>query len=201
MSDAALIIFQKKPEAGKVKTRLAKTIGETKALEVYQFLLNHTHQQVALLPLDVFVYFEKEVDSEYLFGDHYHAAVQGNGDLGEKMKKACQEVLANGYKKAVIIGSDCPGLDAAVLQEAVVRLVEHDLVIGPAKDGGYYLIGMKKVYDPLFEKKNWSTSTVLTETLADAENLDLTVHLLKVLTDVDVYEDLEQNLKKTLGIN
>lgn len=200
MKEAAIIIFQKKPQLGKVKTRLAKTIGEVKALEVYQLLLEHTHEQAALVGCDVFVYFEKEIDGGFIRSARYSGALQTPGDLGHKMKTALQEVLAKGYQKAIVIGSDCPGLDGEVLEQAINELAFHDLVIGPAKDGGYYLIGMKKVYDTLFKNISWSTSEVFSKTLAEANKLGLKTSLLPELSDVDVYEDLDEYLKNRLGI-
>jgi rSAM/selenodomain-associated transferase 1 len=200
MKEVAIIIFQKKPELGKVKTRLAKTIGEAKALETYQLLLQHTHEQVALVEADVFVYFEKEVDMGFIRNARYAAALQTNGDLGHKMKAALQEVLAKDYQKAIVIGSDCPDMNSEILQQAINQLTSHDLVLGPAKDGGYYLIGMRKMYDTLFENTPWSTSEVFSKTLAEAKRLGLKVSLLRELADVDVYEDLDENLKNRLGI-
>lgn len=116
------------------------------------------------------------------------------------MKTALQEVLADGYQKAILIGSDCPGLDAEVLAQAIHYLSSSDLVLGPAKDGGYYLIGMGKMYSMLFENMPWSTSEVFSKALAEAKHLDLEIALLRELTDVDVYEDLDEDLKKKLGI-
>lgn len=200
MKDAAIIIFQKTPELGKVKTRLAKTIGKAKALEAYQLLLQHTHEQVALVDADVFVYFEKEIDPFFVRDQRYVGVLQERGDLGQKMKTALQEVLADGYPKAILIGSDCPGLDAEVLEQAIHYLSSSDLVLGPAKDGGYYLIGMGQMYGTLFENMPWSTSEVFSKTLAEAKHLDLEIALLRELADVDVYEDLDEDLKKKLGI-
>ena len=200
MKGAAIIVFQKKPELGKVKTRLAKTIGETKALEAYQWLLEHTHEQVALVGCDVFVYFEKEIDLTFIRNQRYAGALQRNGDLGQKMMTALEEVLAQGYQKAMVIGSDCPDMNSEVLEQAIDHLSSHDLVIGPARDGGYYLIGMRKVYATLFRNMTWSTSEVFSKTLAEAKRIGLKISLLRELADVDVYEDLDENLKNRLGI-
>src|SRR5690554_5526453 len=136
---AAIVVFQKKPEAGKVKTRLAATIGDKKAMEVYEYLLDLTHRQLARMDIPVFVFFET--------------------------------VLDRGYQRVIIIGTDCPGLEAEDMEAAISALESHDLVIGPAYDGGYYLLGMKKLYEPLFENKNWSSSTVFSDTMADVNAL------------------------------
>ena len=200
MKEAAIIIFQKNPELGRVKTRLAKTIGEVKALEAYQLLLQHTHAQVALIQCDVFVYFDKEIDPGFIRNDRYSGAIQCSGDLGCKMKTALEEVLAKGYQKVLVIGSDCPGLNAEVLEEAIVQLSSHDLVIGPAKDGGYYLIGMRKMYSTLFESIPWSSAKVFSKTFFKAKKLWLQISLLRELADVDEYEDLDKDLRSRLGI-
>lgn len=195
MKEAALIVFQKIPERGKVKTRLAQRIGEEKAVEVYRYLLDYTHQQVDLLRIPVYIYLDKKADQDFGSKKNYVTAVQKGEDLGEKMKLAFEEVFANGFKKVLIIGSDCLDLTAGTIQKAFSSLDFHDLVIGPAKDGGYYLIGMKKIHKTLFDNKPWSSSLVLAETLAEAKRLDLTIQLLKELSDVDVYEDLNDWLK------
>jgi rSAM/selenodomain-associated transferase 1 len=198
--EGAIIIFQKKPERGKVKTRLAKSIGDKKAVEVYRYLLDHTHQQVALLNVTVFVFFEKEVQAEFLPNNNYHSAIQSKGNLGERMKAAFQEIFDQRYQKAVIIGTDCMELEAEILKEALHSLEFHDLVIGPAKDGGYYLLGMKKVHPALFESKSWSTATVFSDTMEEAACLGLRVDVLQRLSDVDIYEDLDKTIKVILGI-
>src|SRR5690606_1668533 len=196
----AVIIFQKKPEKGKVKTRLAKTVGEEKAVAVYDYLLSHTHEQVLLLDIAVFVFFEKEIQAEFIFNDNYFSSIQCKGDLGKRMEKAFEEVLGKGFRKAVIIGTDCPGLKAGLLQEALRVLDARDLVIGPANDGGYYLLGMNKPHPALFESIPWSTATVFSDTMEVAARLGLETGILQQLTDVDIYEDLDSSLKAKLGI-
>lgn len=200
MKESALIIFQKKPEKGKVKTRLAKTVGNNKAVEVYEYLLKHTHRQVSLLDISVFVYFEKEVQPEFLKNNNYFSSIQCHGDLGKRMEKAFEEVLAKGFRKAVIIGTDCPGLKAGLLQEALRVLDTRDLVIGPANDGGYYLLGMNGLFPELFKNIPWSTASVFSDTMEVAARLGLETGILPQLTDVDIYEDLDSNLKAKLGI-
>lgn len=199
MYNNAIIIFQKRPEPGKVKTRLSKVIGEKKAVEVYRYLLDHTHEQIKNYPADIFVYFQDQADDAYVLNDHYHIGIQKGGDLGEKMQMAFDEVLGKGYRKVVIIGSDCLELTADILDEAYEALVYHDLVIGPAEDGGYYLLGMKVPHPELFADKSWSTSTVFSDTVEDAKRLRLNYHKLKKLADVDEYKDLK-GLKGILNI-
>lgn len=200
MKESALIIFQKKPELGKVKTRLANTIGDEKALEVYQYLLDHTHREAALLGVPTFVFFEKEEQPEYLVNNNYHSAIQARGNLGEKMKAAFTKIFELGYERVVIVGTDCLELDVGTLYQAFQSLETNEVVLGPARDGGYYLLGMKKLYPRLFENKNWSTPTVLSDTVTDIRDLGLNLYLLKQLTDVDVYQDLSGELKDILKI-
>lgn len=201
MTESTLIIFQKKPALGKVKTRLANTIGDEKALEVYQYLLDHTHREAALLGVPTFVFFEKDEQPEYLLNNNYHSATQARGNLGDKMKAAFTEVFELGYKKVVIIGTDCWELDVETLYQAFQALETNEVVVGPARDGGYYLLGMNRLYPRLFENKNWSTATVLSDTVTDIRDLGLNLHMLKELSDVDVYQDLSEELKEIIGIN
>ena len=198
--EAAIIVFQKKPEAGKVKTRLATAIGDEKATEVYQYLLDLTHRQLARVDIPVFVFYEKEIQSEYLRNQNYYPFLQNKGDLGEKMKAAFKTVLDRGCQRVIIIGTDCPELKAEDMETAISALSRHDLVIGPAYDGGYYLLGMKKVHEPLFKNKKWSSSTVFSDTMADVNALGLSSFKLRTLSDVDTYEDLTDQIKAKLGI-
>lgn len=197
---AAVIVFQKKPAVGKVKTRLAATIGDVKAMEVYQYLLDQTHRQLAQMDIPIFVFFKKEIQPAYLRRPNHRPFIQSKGDLGKKMRDAFETVFDLGYKKAIIIGTDCPELKAEDMETAISALSRHDLVIGPAYDGGYYLLGMKKVHEPLFKNKKWSSSTVLSDTLANANALGLKTHELRTLSDVDTYGDLTDQIKDKLGI-
>jgi len=110
--------------------------------------------------------------------------------LGARMAQAFAEAFGAGAGQVVIIGTDCPGLSAALLRQAFAQLVHHDLVVGPADDGGYYLLGMNRLRSELFANKAWSTTTVLPDTLADAARLGLRVAQLPTLHDVDSAQDL-----------
>ncbi len=199
MNHNAIIIFQKRPQAGNVKTRLGKVVGEDKAVEVYQYLLHHTHEQIKNYPADIWVYFQDQIDDSYLLNEHYFPGIQSGNNLGEKMRNAFDEVLERGYVKVLIIGTDCMELSPDILDEAFEALGYHELVIGPAEDGGYYLLGMKEAHPALFADKLWSTSSVFRETVEDAKRLRLNYHQLKKLADVDQYEDLK-GLKGILNI-
>jgi len=191
MSKKALLIFTKNPEAGKVKTRLAATIGNEAALAVYQQLLLHTVSVTAYLPVDKFVYYSNYIEQEDVWhSEHYYKQVQQGVDLGERMKNAFAAAFQNGYGKVLIIGTDCPYLNAEIIMKAFIYLQSHDAVIGPAEDGGYYLLGMKQLYPDLFGNIQWSTHTVLNDTLKLCDNLKLTYQLLPVLNDIDNEKDL-----------
>lgn len=186
----ALILFVRKPELGKVKTRLAAGIGEEAALAAYLKMLAHTRG----LSLDVHAerhlfYFPEVPGQDEWPEDVFHKHVQAEGDLGEKMRSAFETVFALGHDKALIIGSDCLDLRPSHLEAAYRGLAMQDFVLGPASDGGYYLLGMHKLEPRLFEHKAWSTDTVAKDTLADIAALGKTVHLLPMLNDIDTEAD------------
>lgn len=189
-SKKALIIFTRNPELGKCKTRLAHTIGNENALEVYEFLLKHTASISKDIKADRYVFYSDHIKREDLWNaDFFRKKLQKGENLGERMQNAFSELLEMGYEKVIIIGSDLLDLDTELVNEAYAELDFNDLVIGPAKDGGYYLLGMKNLYHTVFENKEWGTSSVLKSTLDDLQNS--TVHLLKELNDIDTFEDMQ----------
>jgi uncharacterized protein len=186
----ALIIFVRKPEAGKVKTRLAATLGDEKALDIYRQLLQHTFNVASETVADKFVFYAGEIESHDLWNaEGFYKRLQSDQDLGHKMKTAFEEIFREDYKKVVIIGSDCFELTADMIAEAFVALDKTDMVIGPANDGGYYLLGMKELRASLFENKQWSTESVFGDTVGDFKNYGLSFTTLALLTDVDTEED------------
>jgi len=186
--DRALIIFARKPELGKVKTRLAKSIGEEKALSVYIKLLNHTRTVAKQLDYSTYVFLTEPTKNDFWKG--FVCEIQQGNSLGEKMKFAFEALFNKGYKQCVIIGSDCPGLTKEIIEEAFFNLVENDVAIGPAEDGGYYLLGMNKLIQPFFYNKIWSTDSVFKQTIKDIEDLQLAYKILPVLNDVDEEKDI-----------
>lgn len=185
-----LIIFTKNPELGKCKTRLAKSIGDTAALEVYKKLLQHTAKVTQDLSADKVVFYNIEpIDQDDFSSTHFSKKTQRGNDLGEKMKNAFQEGFQNNYEKVVIIGSDLYDLQTRDIDEAFLQLTHNDFVIGPAKDGGYYLLGMKKFTPEVFQEINWSTATVLKETLHILKNKK--VALLTQKNDIDTIDDIK----------
>ncbi len=190
----ALIIFVRNPELGKVKTRLAADVGNEKALDIYKQLLEHTFNITSQVIADKFVFYHKEIVLDDMWNAAgFHKKVQAAADLGDKMKAAFQEVFDAGYKKVIIIGSDCLQLTPAIIKSGYSMLQEKDTVIGPAKDGGYYLLGMRIMHEFIFENKKWSTASVFSQTLAELKQHQLSTGLLQELTDVDTEDDWLQS--------
>jgi rSAM/selenodomain-associated transferase 1 len=190
MTDA-LIIFVKNPVLGKVKTRLADALGEENALMVYQKLLQHTCLITINITADKYVFYSEYIDHNDLWKDEaYKKELQYGNDLGEKMRNAFEMLFQKGYKEVVIIGSDCYELTEEIIMNAFYQLKEKDVVIGPAKDGGYYLLGMNVFISQLFTGKSWSTSKVSQQTLTEIESFNYSMYQLPVLNDVDTPADV-----------
>ena len=191
MSDSLLLIFVKNLIPGMVKTRLAEDIGIYKALEVYQELVYHTHKITRKIEVDKSVFYSEYVEVEDIWSEeHFSHKLQKGNTLGEKMSNAFDEGF-DSYRKVVIIGSDCYDLNSKIIKTAFEMLDEHDVVVGPAKDGGYYLLGMNEYFPQLFDGKEYSNSNVLNDLLEEAEELELKVYQLPKLSDVDTLEDLK----------
>jgi rSAM/selenodomain-associated transferase 1 len=184
----ALIIFVRNPELGKVKTRLASSIGNEKTLEIYKYLLQHTQKVADSIYADKFIFYVDSIAENDIWND-YHKLVQSNGDLGQRMQNAFQFVFSLGYAAACIIGSDCLDLNKEILNNTFAALKEKDAVLGPATDGGYYLLGLQNTIPSIFANKNWSTNTVCKDTIANLETEQKTFTLLQVLSDIDTIED------------
>lgn len=189
----ALIIFAKNPVYGKVKTRLAATIGEEAALNVYKHLLERCRLITEKLSADKFVFYSDHVPPDDIWDAAYIRSKQEGHNLGERMQNAFQEVFDEGYKKVVIIGTDCPSLTEEIIEEAFNKLEQLDVVIGPAKDGGYYLLGMISIQPELFKRITWSTEEVLQQTLNACNHSTLTTYLLPELSDLDDENDLKNS--------
>ena len=192
MSKNLLLIFTRNPELGKTKTRLAKTIGDEAALEIYKFLLDHTREVTQNLTCDKAVYYSVKIRENDIWNASVYQKHQQNGDdLGERMYNAFQDAFTNNYEKVLIVGSDLYDLKPHHINNAFEKLNSNDVVIGPAEDGGYYLLGMKKLHSNVFKSKDWGTSTVRKDTLNDLQNVS--VHLLETLNDIDVFDDIKDN--------
>lgn len=187
-----LLIFTRNPEYGKVKTRLAKDVGDQTALNIYQFLLDHTVKVTAPISAEKRVYYSEEINNSDIWNPEiFQKKKQYGTDLGERMKNAFAEGFEDGYEKIAIIGSDLFDINSKDLEKAFEALESNQVVIGPAEDGGYYLLGMTKLREELFENKTWGTDTVLKET---KENLTNTNYkLLEERNDVDYYSDIKDH--------
>jgi len=189
-----LLIFIKNPELGKVKTRLAKSIGDSEALHVYKKLLNSTVSVAEKTDAHRQIWYSSYINNEdgikpELFGKY----LQMGSDLGERMKGAFRQAFDDGADRVVIIGSDCPDLSEAIVENAFERLDKNDLVIGPSEDGGYYLLGMNQYFESLFRDIEWSTESVLESTIQKAKLNNLNIFQLPVLNDIDNIEDLKRS--------
>lgn len=189
-----IIVFIKNPELGKVKTRLAKTIGDKNALTIYLRLINHTLSEIKESHKRSHLFFSEFIDKNFI-GNNY--SVQEGKDLGERMKNAFDTSLEKNLR-AIIIGTDCPGLNADIIQQAFSLLEENDAVIGPALDGGYYLLGLKNNTPKIFEEMEWSTENVFDITVKRLKELKLSWTELPKLRDIDNEEDL-LSLSKDFG--
>ncbi len=194
----ALIIFVRHPEPGKVKTRIAAVAGADTALAVYKKLLQHTFEITKELQCDKYVFYADDVAENDLWSKgRYHKLLQDKTDLGDRMKKAFSLLFEKGYKRVCIIGSDCYELTAETIQQAFELLTGYEVVLGPAKDGGYYLLAMKDDVKHIFEGIDWSTEKVLVQTLQKIQQHHYRSTLLPVLNDIDTVEDVPEEWLKS----
>lgn len=187
-----LIIFIKNPVLGQVKTRLASNIGNEKALLVYQHLLQHTQNITQALSSDKHLFYSYFIDEDdQWLPTNYYKHLQVNGNLGVKMKAAFRRLFSIRYKRLVIIGSDCYELQQHHIETAFLQLQQYDFVVGPAKDGGYYLLGMNTLALGIFDNIVWSSDAVFSQTIHNIEQLNKNYFLLPPLSDVDYVTDLQ----------
>jgi rSAM/selenodomain-associated transferase 1 len=194
-ADNQLLVFARVPALGRVKSRLAAGVGEPAALSVYHELLAITNAAIVAAGVPATVWLADTAGPEPTPAEArewatHHARCQPEGDLGARMATAFEAAFAAGAGRVAVIGTDCPGLRASHLTQAFAELETADLVLGPATDGGYYLLGLREPRPELFANKTWSTDSVLADTLADARRLGLRVALLPELRDVDTAADL-----------
>ncbi len=197
MAKERLIVFTRYPEPGKTKTRLIPALGALGAAtlqrQMTKYVLCQARELQNFHPVSVEVRFaggEQQLMQKWLGTDFQYVA-QGTGDLGYRMTKAIADACKNKIESVAIIGSDCPQLNAVVIAQAFQLLHQNcDLVLGPALDGGYYLIGVNRLIPELFIDIDWGTERVLKQTVNIAEKLNLAIAYLPTLADVDRPEDL-----------
>lgn len=190
----SLIIFTRYPQTGKTKTRLIPALGEEGAAQLQKKLTEYTLKEADQLAVNIRVYFSdgnENLMANWL-GNSYQYYRQSNGNLGDRLIAALKESFTEEIEKIVIIGIDCPDLNADLIQQAFQALSTQDLVLGKAEDGGYYLIGLRGFYPELFQGIDWGTHLVLQQTVALAEAIGLTINYLPMLNDIDTPEDLER---------
>ncbi len=192
-----LTIFTRYPESGHTKTRLISALGGEGAAALQKKLTEEIIQKIEQLvkssTIEPVIYFEGgDLESmQNWLGQDLRYKPQSPGNLGEKLKKAFGDAFSAGAQRVVTIGCDCPGLSKEHIGKAFDALYLHDLVLGPATDGGYYLIGIKYSIDALFENIPWGTDKVFEKTVSLAQQLGLSVKFLEELNDVDRPEDLK----------
>ncbi len=189
MTKELIIVFVKNIKLGKVKTRLAKTIGNQAAFDVYSELVKVTENAIKNIETDKRIYFSDAI-VEAIWGNNYKA-VQKGVNLGERMKHAFKKGFDDGYERIVLIGSDLPDISSEHIKNGLNALQNNEVVFGPAIDGGYYLIGLSELKPFVFDNKPWSQSNLLEDTLKELQLKNITHTLLRPLNDIDTFEDLE----------
>lgn len=185
-----LIIFTRNPELGKVKSRLAADIGKENALEVYIKLLEHTRNVVRQVDCTKMLGYSVKVRENDGWDNSFFNKFQQQGeDLGLRMQNAFAAAFSKGHNSVLIVGSDLLDLKVSHIEEAFKALENNDVVIGPAQDGGYYLLGMNTLIKDVFENKNWGTDTVFQDTINDLKNHK--IYRLETLNDIDYAKDLK----------
>jgi len=189
----AVILFARDPVLGQVKTRLSPFLDDETILALYTCFLHDSLDKIRQVRgADLFVGVAPSSQSGFFtgnLGSEIHLFVQEGEELGDKMCRAMQDRLAEGYERVVIIGSDSPSLPVSYIEQAL--LSDKDLVLGPSTDGGYYLIGMREKVVEVFDGVSWGTEKVLQETCAHLQKEGAQLELLPVWYDVDTLEDLE----------
>ena len=193
MSKNALIILLRNPQLGCVKTRLAAKIGDEGALRVYNALLDYTRSLTCEISSSRLLFYSNFIDNTDSWDNRiFTKFLQEGNSFGARMCRAFKAAFKE-HDKAVIIGSDCIELTSDIIEDAFNKLNEFEIVIGPAKDGGYYLLGLKKIYPELSFNKEWSTSSVFDDTLEDIKKLGVKYYLLPILSDIDDFEDFKNS--------
>ncbi|MEZ4957356.1 MAG: TIGR04282 family arsenosugar biosynthesis glycosyltransferase [Saprospiraceae bacterium] len=185
----ALIIFIKNIVPGKVKTRLAATVGTEQAIKIYAALLERTRKEALKTNADLHVFYSNEIIKNDEWDDSlFIKNIQRGNNIGARMSNAFLDIMPP-YKKVILIGGDIAQISAAIIEEGFEKLMSHDFVLGPAHDGGYYLIGQTTPTPFVFENIEWSTENVSQKTLENIKSLNKTCYLLPTLSDIDYEED------------
>lgn len=198
LKDSALIMMTRLPRPGRVKTRLAATVGDETAAEFYRLCAEGLFRESQRLPQVVrrYIFYADAEDAARVrawAGDGFRYEAQPAGNLGRRLASAFYTVFEQGARRAVVVGTDVPDLSAGVIERALALLERYPLVIGPDHGGGYYLLGMRMLYDDLFLRDlSWGTNEVFSQTLRIMRELELVPAFLPVLIDVDTAGDLRR---------
>ena len=196
INNTSLIVFIRFPHLGVVKTRLARSLGNETSTNLYRIMVENIIEDIKKLPKNInkhifFSRIEDEIATKQWIGSGFSFTPQSGNTLGERLENAFDEVFKTGSCKTIITASDTPSLDSVILKKAISQLDYHDIVIGPNYDGGYYLLGMKKLHRQLFQGIAWSTREVLDQTMDIANRSGLSVYRLQCLHDIDDESDLK----------
>ena len=189
-----LIVFQKNTELRKVKTRLAASIGDKKALQVYLNLIGYTKKIIDPLCIIKQIWYSSWIENNDIWDSKlYVKRKQIEGNLGERISFSFKKAFEDSeVKKVIIIGTDCAEITTSLIKDAFVSLETHDFVLGPAMDGGFYLLGMNLFYPDIFHQIEWSTDTVFSKIVNQMNALNKSIHVLPPLNDIDTLEDWEK---------
>jgi uncharacterized protein len=199
--NSALLIFIKNPELGKVKTRLAATVGDEKALEVFKKLLVNIRDKSLSVKADKLLFYSSFIEERDIWeNDIFHKKLQNQTpDLGQRMLSAFEKAKELGYSKALIVGSDIYEVTTEILNQGFEYLENSETVLGPSHDGGYYAIGFnfEKINSDtflqnVFLNKTWSHEDVAQEALDIVNSYSYTCNFLPTLSDIDTEEDLKK---------
>lgn len=200
MSKNLLLIFLKYPEPGNVKTRIAKTIGRKKASYIYSAMARDLVNKLSNSDTyEISIFYDPEKDEndikKWIKNYNFKYIAQVGNSLGERISNAFDKSFKLGAEKSIVIGTDCVDVTRNLLEKAFTQLNDSvDVVIGPAYDGGYYLLGLKKNCSDLFKNVEWSTEKVLDQTLSNIRKIGLQYKFLKTLKDIDETEDIDDSL-------
>ena len=191
-----VIMFVKSPERGMVKSRLTAALREDVVLGLYKCFVSDTMEMLAQGGYPLIIFFYPPESGQRIrqwLGDEHTLLPQSGNDLGERMKNAFKTVFSQGRSSALLIGSDSPDLPGLIIDEALTSLKDHDAVVGPSYDGGYYLIGFRadSFLPRTFDKIPWSTPEVFVQTLDILGKADCRVHILPKWRDIDTFDDLK----------
>ena len=193
MSKEVLSVFVKNLIPGTVKTRLAKDLGIDVAIEIYKELVGITAEVTDTLKFDKYIYYSEYIESNDQFDNaKYQKHIQEGKDLGQRMQNCFYDAFELDFDKIILIGSDTPNITGQIISQGFAELDKHDIIIGPAQDGGFYLIGMKEPHENLLNKQTYGHKEVLNELLDEIENRNLSVFKLPTLIDIDVKDDLKK---------